>query len=132
MRNYASDPALREQWGITALTVHDLESASAAVAHLTKTAIYATDTDGYPVDTDLLDVFAAATCAQAKWTRDTAGVTGADALAGGASFMSLSLPAGKATTAADVQAMRYAPEAVEILGNHGLLVQGIASEAWLW
>ncbi|MFB9687702.1 hypothetical protein [Amycolatopsis plumensis] len=44
-----------------------LTSASKDIRRATKTAIYATDVDGYPTDTAVRTAFQNATCAQALW-----------------------------------------------------------------
>lgn len=44
-----------------------LTSASKLIRRATKTAIYDTDTSGYPTNVDIRQAFRDATCAQAEW-----------------------------------------------------------------
>lgn len=127
MRNYiTADRAAK--WGVDASDEHLGESASAMIDHLTKGAIYPTDPQGYPIG-DLRDVFDAAACAQAQWSQDMP-KTGGAALAGGTSFMSLTLPGSGSRSAAEVMETRVAPEAFTILSNHNLLFNAPAAGGW--
>lgn len=135
MRNYTlvMDAETREKWGIQDLADHDLESASATVAHLTRAAIYPATDAGYPDDADLADVFAAATAAQAVYTDETGDETGAAAESGSVSLGPLSLtarPGGGVRTAQARMAALYAPKALEILAAHGLLNGAVGNSAW--
>ena len=127
MRNYITAERAKK-WGVDPTDKHLCESASAMVDHLTKGAIYDTDEHGYPTG-DLRDVFDAAACAQAQWSRDmpTAGV---DALAGGTSFMSLTLPGSGSRSVAEVMETRVAPEAFTILSAHNLLFNAPSAGGW--
>ena len=129
MRNYITEDRA-QRWGIDPNDEHLCESASAMIDHLTKGAIYPTDEDGYPLG-DLRDVFDAAACAQAQWSRDLPS-TGGEALAGGTSFMSLNLPGAGARTVGEVMETRVAPEAVTILSNHNLLFTAPSAGGWYW
>lgn len=135
MRNYTLVMTFeqKEAWGIKDMQPHDLESASATVAHLTRAAIYAATTDGYPADPDLADVFAAATAAQAVYTTETGDSTGAAAESGSVSLGPLSLtarPGGGVRTAQARMAALYAPKALEILAAHGLINGSVGNSAW--
>lgn len=135
MRNYTlvMDDATKKQWGIDQMTAHELESASATVAHLTRAAIYQVTADGYPADGDLADVFAAATAAQAVYTAETGDPTGAGAEMGSMTLGPLSLTArpggGQRTLAAGIMGLT-APKCVEILAAHGLLNGAVGNSAW--
>ena len=129
MRNYITEDRA-QRWGIDPSDEHLCESASAMIDHLTKGAIYDTDEHGYPTG-DLRDVFDAAACAQAQWSRDLPS-TGGEALAGGTSFMSLNLPGAGARTVGEVMETRVAPEAVTILSNHNLLFTAPSAGGWYW
>lgn len=104
-----------------------LRTASLIVRRVTRTAVYATDTTGLPTDTDTIDAFRDATCAQAA-AMDANGV---DPLAGqaGASqevastsigSASVSFVAGSGSAAAALLSDLCA-EAAMILGEAGLL-----------
>lgn len=127
MRNYIT-PDRAERWGIDPKDEHLCESASAMIDHLTKGAFYDTDEHGYPLG-DLRDVFDVAACAQAQWSSDLP-KTGGDSLAGGTSFMSLSLPGSGARTVGEVMETRVAPEAVTILSAHNLLFNAPSAGGW--
>ncbi|WP_087483541.1 hypothetical protein [Brachybacterium massiliense] len=134
MRDYTKvmDAETREKWGIQDLDDHDLESASATVAHLTRAAIYQTTPDGYPTG-DLADVFAAATAAQAVYTAETGDPTGAAAESGSVSLGPLSLtsrPGGGQRSAQARMAALYAPKALEILAANSLLNGTVGNSAW--
>lgn len=135
MRNYTlvMDQEAREAWGIAEMSAHELESASATVAHLTRAAIYKTTDAGYPADPDLADVFAAATAAQAVYTAETGDPTGAGAEMGSMTLGPLSLTArpggGQRTLAAGMIGLT-APKCVEILAAHGLLNGAVGNSAW--
>lgn len=135
MRNYTlvMDQETREAWGIDQMSPHELESASATVAHLTRAAIYQATTDGYPADGDLADVFAAATAAQAVYTAETGDPTGAGAEMGSMTLGPLSLtarPGGGQRTLNAAVAGLTAPKTVEILAAHGLLNGAVGNSAW--
>ena len=128
MRNYVSAER-GKQWGIDVeKDQHLCESASAKIDHLTKGAIYSTDDDGYPTG-ELRDVFDAAACAQAAWMRDLPS-TGGEALSGGTSFMSLTLPGSGSRSVAEVMETRVAPDAFEILSVHNLLFGAPTAGGW--
>lgn len=134
MRNYtlAMDAETREKWGISELPEHELESASATVAHLTRSTLYEATDAGYPADPDLADVFAAATAAQAVFTAETGDATGAAGLGGSVSLGPLSLTSRPATgtkTLYQRGADLVAPKTVEILAAHGLL-NGPVGRSW--
>ena len=128
MRNYITTER-GKKWGIDVSDEHLCESASAMIDHLTKGAIYPVDDEGYPLG-DLRDVFDAAACAQAQWSGDLP-KTGGAALAGGTSFMSLTLPGSGSRSVAEVMETRVAPEAVTILSSHNLLFNAPAAGGWL-
>lgn len=135
MRNYTltMSEKQKQDWGIESLSPHELESASATVAHLTRATIYTTTDDSYPADPDLADVFAAATAAQAVYTAETGDATGAAAESGSVSLGPLSLtarPGGGVRTAQARMAALYAPKALEILASHGLLNGAVGNSAW--
>lgn len=135
MRNYTlvMDQETREAWGIDQMSPHELESASATVAHLTRAATYQATSDGYPADGDLADVFAAATAAQAVYTAETGDPTGAGAEMGSMTLGPLSLtarPGGGQRTLNAAVAGLTAPKTVEILAAHGLLNGAVGNAAW--
>lgn len=106
-----------------------LARATRLVEGLTTTARYATDDDGLPEDLDISEAFRDAVCAQAAWFDETGDVSGASARFNSLSLGSFSVSGGGTgsgtnTTAA---ASRYAPEAIEILRNAGLLTQAPTS-----
>lgn len=135
MRDYTKVMTAKQKddWGITDLSSHETESASASVAHLTRAAIYATSPEGYPADLDLADVFAAATAAQAAYTAETGNPHGIQS--GGVSLGPLSIQdaRGQAMSDRSLQgrmAALYAPKAVEILAANGLLNGAVGNSAW--
>jgi len=135
MRNYTlvMDEPTREAWGIDQMSPHELESASATVAHLTRAAIYSATADGYPADGDLADVFAAATAAQAVYTAEAGNPHGVQM--GGVSLGPLSIQdsRGQAQSDRSLQgrmAALVAPKTVEILAAHGLLNGPVGNAAW--
>lgn len=135
MRNYTliMDQETREAWGIAEMSPHELESASATVAHLTRSATYPATTAGYPADPDLADVFAAATAAQAVYTAETGDPTGAGAIAGSMTLGPLSLTSRAGTGTKTLQqrsADLVSPKTVEILAAHGLLNGPVGNSAW--
>lgn len=75
-------------------------------------------------------MFDAAACAQAQWASDLP-KTGGGSLAGGTSFMSLTLPGSGARTVSEVMEGSVAPEAYTILSNHNLLFNAPAAGGWL-
>lgn len=129
MRNYIT-PERAKLWGVDPEDTHLCESASARIDHLTKSAIYPTDADGYPAG-DLRDVFDAAACAQAAWSGDLP-KTGGEALTGGTSFMSLTLPGSGSRTVGEVMETRVSPDTFEILSAHNLLFNAPAAGGWGW
>lgn len=99
--------------------------ATPLLEHLTKTARYSTDEDGYPTDPKIIEALKDAACAQALYSLDTGDMTGAAARFNSLSLGSFSVSGGGTgsgtnTTAADAQ---YAPEAIRILANAGLIAQ---------
>lgn len=73
MRVYATTQELTEWLGeapVPADADRLLRSASRIIGSETKTAIYATDTDGYPTDTPLRDAFREATMEQVMFWAD--------------------------------------------------------------
>ena len=106
-----------------------LRSASGLIRSETKTALYATDADGYPSDPGIRAAFKDATCAQAKFWADhtidpalgPAGVTPAatSKSIGGASISYGTDPATAAARAGLPGVM--APDAWYILNDAGLL-----------
>lgn len=101
-----------------------LRSASIEVEKLVRLAIYDTDDDGYPTESDISDAFTEATCAIAEHWSITDDPTGAEAVAGAVKIGSVSLGGqaykSGAQTAADKLTERIGARAVDILRNAGL------------
>ncbi len=97
--------------------------ATPLLEDLTKTACYATDEEGYPTDPFIKAAFNDAACAQAKWFIDTGDVSGASGRFNSLSLGSFSASGGGVGSANNQSAEldRYAPEAVLILFNAGLI-----------
>lgn len=129
MRIYATEAELAE-WsgdGAPANAGALLRSASGLVRSETKTAVYATDADGYPADTALRAVFREAVCAQAKFWADhkinpSLGAAGVAPAAVSKSIGGASITYESGATAAKAEAVAgLAPEAYYILADAGLL-----------
>lgn len=116
--DYSDGQPVTDERALTKL----LSRASRHIEGLTVTANYATDEDGAPEDLNILEAFRDAVCAQVAYWDETGDVSGAMSSAGSASIGSLSLSSDKSAgqTPGDRQAVRYAPEAVEILSSAGL------------
>lgn len=84
-----------------------------------KTAIYDTDTNGYPTDTTLLGALRDATCAQALWWLQTGDETGVGAQWSSMSIGSLSLSRGSRDTGG--VGPQLCPQAAVILQRSGEL-----------
>ena len=115
---YSDDDSPADEKALTKL----LYRASRHVEGLTMTARYPIDEDGFPEDLNVLEAFRDAVCAQVAYWEETGDVSGAMSSAGSVSIGSLSLSSDKSAgqTPSDRQAVRYAPEAVEILSSAGL------------
>lgn len=129
MRAYATPADLnRPPWNAEAdeteaLTV--IMRATPLLEHLTKTARYATDVDGYPTDPTIIEAFKDAACAQALYFLETGDITGAAARFNSLSLGSFSASGGGTGSATNTSAAedQYAPEAIRILANAGLIAQ---------
>jgi hypothetical protein len=106
-----------------------LRSASGLVRSETKTAVYATDDDGYPTDTALIAAFMEATCAQAKFWADhginpSLGAAGVAPLAASKSIGGASIQYSTYVSTAEARANAagvLGPDAWYILSDAGLL-----------
>jgi hypothetical protein len=99
-----------------------IQAAASAIEYLTMTARYATDDEGYPVAPAVDAAMRQAACAQVAWFEEQGGSEGAENIfqsggLGSASF-TLGYQGGAGKTGADA---RYAPVAVELLFNAGLM-----------
>jgi hypothetical protein len=100
-----------------------LRRASSQVESHVRTAVYATDDDGYPTDVTVSDALRDATCAYVAYWDETGDVTGAGAIAGPMKIGSVSL-GGTATGGASSRTpadTRRSDEAITILRNAGLI-----------
>ena len=104
-----------------------LRSASSVIRAETRSARYATDTDGYPTDTALRTAFREAVCAQAKFWADhkvdpSLGVAGVSPVAVSKSIGAASITYDTGSVAAKAeQVTGLAPDAYYILADAGLL-----------
>jgi hypothetical protein len=106
-----------------------LRSASGLVRSETKTAVYATDPDGYPTDTALRTAFREAVCAQAKFWADhkinpSLGAAGVAPLAASKSIGGASIQYSTYVSTAEARANAagvLGPDAWYILADAGLL-----------
>ena len=104
-----------------------LRSASSLIRAETRSARYATDTDGYPTDTALRTAFREAVCAQAKFWADhkvdpALGAAGVAPVAVSKSIGAASITYEQGSTAARAeQVFGLAPDAYYILADAGLL-----------
>ncbi len=106
-----------------------LRSASGLIRSETKTAVYATGTDGYPTDTALIAAFMEATCAQAKFWTDhkidpSLGAAGVAPLAASKSIGGASIQYSTYVSTAEARANAagvLGPDAWYILADAGLL-----------
>ena len=106
-----------------------LRSASGLVRSETKTAVYATDVDGYPTDTALRTAFREAVCAQAKFWADhginpSLGAAGVAPLAASKSIGGASIQYSTYVSTAEARANAagvLGPDAWYILADAGLL-----------
>lgn len=106
-----------------------LRSASGLVRSETKTAVYATDVDGYPADTALRTAFREAVCAQAKFWADhginpSLGAAGVAPLAASKSIGGASIQYSTYVSTAEARANAagvLGPDAWYILADAGLL-----------
>jgi len=106
-----------------------LRSASGLVRSETKTAVYATDADGYPTDTALRTAFREAACAQAKFWADhtidpSLGAAGVAPLAASKSIGGASIQYSTYVSTAEARANAagtLSPDAWYILNDAGLL-----------
>lgn len=105
-----------------------LRRASAQVESHIRTAMYATDDDGYPTDAAVADALRDATCAYVVYWQETDDVTGAGAIAGPVKIGSVSL-GGTSTGGASSRTpadTRRSDEAITILRNAGLIGAAVA------
>ncbi|MEV5720831.1 hypothetical protein AB0L41_43790 [Amycolatopsis mediterranei] len=113
-----------------------LARASQLVEWLLVTAVYLTDTAGYPADPDVRAAVRDATCATVAWWEDTGDDSGAAARFTSAGIGSVNLT--RATTAAaatpaGAQVARLSAEAMQILTTAGLLGDGpVEQEVARW
>lgn len=106
-----------------------LRSASGLIRLETKTAVYATDVDGYPTDTALRTAFREAVCAQAKFWADhkinpSLGAAGVAPLAASKSIGGASIQYSTYVSTAEARANAagvLGPDAWYILADAGLL-----------
>lgn len=106
-----------------------LRSASFLIRSETKTAVYATDADGYPSDTGKREAFRQATCAQAKFWADhkinpSLGAAGVAPLAASKSIGGASIQYSTYVSTAEARANAagvLGPDAWYILADAGLL-----------
>jgi hypothetical protein len=101
-----------------------LRAASIEVEKLVRLAVYDTDDDGYPTDSDVAEAFTEATCAIVEHWSITDDPTGAEAILGAVKIGSVSL-GGQSNKAGDQMAgeklaARIGSRAVDILRNTGL------------
>jgi hypothetical protein len=120
------DEFAEEPWGGTPeLLEKRLRAASIEVEKLLRTAVYATDDDGYPLDADTGDVFAEATCAVVEYWQFTDDPYGVEATQGAVKIGSVSL--GTTSSGADNSsareklARRIGEKAIDILTNAGFI-----------
>ena len=105
-----------------------LRRASSEVDGLIRTAVYATDEDGYPTDARVGDALRDATCAFVAYWDETDDPTGAGAIAGPVKIGSVSL-GGTSTGGASSRTpadTRRSDEALTILRNAGLITTATA------
>lgn len=97
--------------------------AGVLIDTLTKTATYSVDSDGLPTESLIVAAFNDATCAQASYFLETGDVSGAAGRFNTLSLGSFSASGGTAGSVTNQTSavQRYAPEAVEILLNAGLI-----------
>ena len=95
-----------------------LRRASGVIDTLTRHSYFVANAAGTPTDTDVLDVFRDATCAQVAYWEETGDITGAEAQGGSFSIGSVKIGAAGDTSS---KQSRIAPEAVQILVNAGLI-----------
>lgn len=111
-----------------------LTSASKRVRRGTKTAIYDTDTDGYPAKADIRQAFRDATCAQAEWWLGNPGEeSGAARQYGSVSIGSLTLNrgGGAAGSSGQSEAPVLCDKAETELRDAGVLA-GSISQVYPW
>jgi hypothetical protein len=105
-----------------------LRRASHEVRQHIRAAIYDTDpTTGLPTDANVLEALKEATCAYAAYWDETGDITGAGAVAGSMSILSVSL-GGTATGGASSRStadVRRSDEAITILRNAGLIAAAV-------
>lgn len=110
-----------------------LRSASGLIRSETKTAVYATDADGYPSDPSIRDAFRSAACAQAKFWADhginpSLGAAGVAPLAASKSIGGASIQYSTYVSTAEARANAagtLGPDAWYILADAGLLSGGV-------
>jgi hypothetical protein len=106
-----------------------LRSASGLIRSETKTAVYATDADGYPADSGIRKAFRDAACAQAKFWADhninpSLGAAGVAPLAASKSIGGASIQYSTYVSTAEARANAagtLGPDAWYILSDAGLL-----------
>jgi hypothetical protein len=98
-----------------------LTSASKEILRATKTALYDTDTDGYPTDIVIRQAFRDAACAQAEWwLTGGSDEQGAETQYQTVSIGSMTLARGQANSAQSTPPERLAPKAATELDNAGI------------
>lgn len=99
--------------------------ASQCVEEATRTAVYDVDEQGAPTEPRVIEAFRDATCALAAWFDETGDPSGASARFNSMSLGSFSISGGGtgAPTNTSAAASRWAPHAITVLGNAGLLNQ---------
>lgn len=96
-----------------------LRLASAHINRLTRLAVYDTDTQGLPQDATLRSALRDATCAQAEFLDETGDLNGT--AMGGFKSLGLGSFSGTKDDSAAPGKVQYAPLAIEILRDAGLL-----------
>lgn len=101
-----------------------LRQASQDVEHATRSAIYATDTGGFPTDPAVIAAFKGATCAQVEWWGETGDAFGVQGSYASVKIGSVALSGGPGTTGTRGD---LADNARTILDNAGLLHGAVAT-----
>lgn len=107
-----------------------LAAASRVIGRATKTAIYDTDTDGYPTDTEVREAFRQATCAQVYWWAETGDEQGIQAQYNSVSIGSVSISRGS-SGGAPPSGQQLAPAAHTALLDGRVLV-GSVVQSYTW
>lgn len=129
MRTYATPADLNgAPWraGLDPETAEDLLArATPLLEELTRTASYTITEQGLPVHPLIIEAFKDAACAQALWFVETGDPSGAAGRFNSIALGSFSASGGTAGSVNNqtAAAQRFAPEAVQILANAGLIAQ---------